>query len=241
MLKQGVLRSIPHNPSGALPLACIMVLAIVKRWGNSRTWWKVMVASLIIIMFMSLLRGAGALSIPVDGVAWIFGLVESSVPPADQRGLSGCLLLVPSRKSKQTAPSWIPLRAGYATQVLSRFCSWRQRHVLDNTFLFPSRKQNKARGSTRWFPHTQNNLSSDSFLLLLRRALMEVCGLSAQQALRFTLHSLRVGGINYYKRLGVSIGMRAQIASHKSLQTSRRYLRLLPHERLSELARMVDP
>ena len=46
---------------------------------------------------------------------------------------------------------------------------------------------------------------------------------------------------NRYTGLGVSIGMRAQIAAHKSLRTARRYVRLLPHERLQELAAMVNP
>ena len=75
----------------------------------------------------------------------------------------------------------------------------------------------------------------------MRLALVQACGLSEWQASRFTVHSLRVGGINYYKRIGISIGMRAQIASHKSLVTSRKYLRMLPAEKLIELSMMFDP
>ena len=65
---------------------------------------------------------------------------------------------------------------------------------------------------------------TSSFATLLRLALQEVCGLSKADADKFNVHSLRVGSINYYKRSGVSIGMRAAIASHKSLATSKLYL-----------------
>ena len=92
-----------------------------------------------------------------------------------------------------------------------------------------------------WIPHASNGLSQASLVTLLRKALVQVCGLSERQASRFTVHSLRVGGINYYKRIGVSIGMRAKIASHKSLVTSRKYLRLLPVEKLVELSTMTEP
>ena len=92
----------------------------------------------------------------------------------------------------------------------------------------------------RWVPNKSNRLSRASLATLMRHALVEVCGLSNKQAARFTVHSLRVGGINYYKRIGVPIGMRAIIASHKSLVTSRQYLRLLPAEQLDELGHMVQ-
>ena len=82
-------------------------------------------------------------------------------------------------------------------------------------------------------------MSTTSLVTLLRLALRKICGLSKAQAVMFTAHSLKVGGINYYNQLGVSIGMRALIASHKSLATSRRYLRLLPAEQFEELKSMV--
>lgn len=241
MLKQGVLRAAPHNPSGALPLAVVMALSIANTWGRSRVWWKVMIALLTLIMFLSLLRGAGALSIPIGGVTWVIGTDETPVCPASSSGVSGVLLLVPVRKTKQTAPSWIPLKAGRVTEMLLRFCDWRQRNAQSNEFLFPSRRKVSVNNRRQWHPHQHNGLSYSSFMRLLRLALTQVCGLSQEQALRFTLHSLRVGGINYYKRIGVSIGLRAQIAEHKSLRTSRRYLRLLPFEQLDELSHMIEP
>ena len=128
-----------------------------------------------------------------------------------------------------------------ATTILAKFARWREGRCPRNKFLFPSRKSRVIAGKRTWVPNPKNRLSSSSFLLLLRKALTEVCGLTAVQAQMFTVHALRVGGINYYKSIGVSIGLRAQIAAHKSIATARRYVRLLPHEQLEELASMVNP
>ena len=152
------------------------------------------------------------------------------------------IILIPARKSSQSTPSWVPIRAGIASSVLAAHVRWRNTVADGNPFLFPSRRFSKtSRRRPVWVPHPTNRLSQASLLTLMRQALVQVCGLSADQASRFTVHSLRVGGINYYKRIGVPIGMRAQIASHKSLVTSRQYLRLLPAEKLVELSQMVEP
>ena len=82
-------------------------------------------------------------------------------------------------------------------------------------------------------------MSTSSLLALIRRALREVCGMSKDQAMRFTLHSLRVGGINYYRRLGVPLETRAQLADHLSLPSAIRYQRLSPAEQVSILSRAV--
>ena len=74
-----------------------------------------------------------------------------------------------------------------------------------------------------------------SLLAMVRKALRQVCGMSVAESKRFTLHSLRVGGINYLKQNGVPTVTRALIASHKSLNTSLYYLRSLPIQVLREL------
>lgn len=241
MLREGVLRLQPHAPTGAVPFPVKLLVAVAHRWGASSKWWKRMVAAIMATAFLSLLRGAGVLSIPNGTVTWVHGLHESRAPPPPGASLSGALLLVPSRKSSQSAPSWVPIRDGIATNLLAAHVRWRESHATNNAFLFPSRRVSKL-GSRRpaWVPHPANRMSQASLLGLIRQALVQVCGLTESQAARFTVHSLRVGGINYYKRIGVSIGMRAQIASHKSLSTSRKYLRLLPVEKLVELSMMAD-
>ena len=235
LLREGVLRSQPHAPKGALPFPPLLLFAIAVSWGSSSTWWKRMVALILLVAFLALLRGSGVLTVPNGTVVWVYGLEESDQPPPPGAPHSGALLLVPSRKSTQTAPSWIPVAAGRATALLANHIKWRARHVRENPFLFPSRAPYNYRGRTAWRPNRSNRMSASSFSALMRLALQEVCGLSPSQAAKFNVHSLRVGGINYYKRSGVSIGMRAAIASHKSLATSKLYLRLLPAEQLREL------
>ena len=77
-----------------------------------------MVTFLMLAAFLALLRGAGILSVPVVSVTWVTGLAEFvgvEVPPVYHTGV---LLLLPSRKSTQSQPSWIPIRAGVATDLL---------------------------------------------------------------------------------------------------------------------------
>ena len=232
LLKQGVLRSQPHAPRGALPFPPVLLFAIADAWGSSPTWWKRMVATMLAVCFLSLLRGAGILTVPNRTVVWVYDFSESDQPPPPGAPHSGALLLVPARKSSQTAPSWVPVASG---TLLANHVRWRSRHARGNPFLFPSRAPANHRGRTVWRPNKSNRMSTSSFATLLRLALREVCGLSDEDAAKFNVQSLRVGGINYYKRAGVGIGMRAAIASHKSLATSKLYLRLLPTEQLREL------
>ena len=240
LLVEGVRRLQPHLPKGAIPLPVILLSAVADTWGASKVWWKRMVATILIIAFLSLMRGAGILTVPDGTVTWVYGLHESRTPPRPESACSGALVLIPARKTTQTAPSWVPIREGRATQLLAAHVRWRKSSKNRNKFLFPSRRRRRSKdGRVRWAPHHSNRMSQASFVTLMRHALVQVCGMSERSARRFTIHSVRVGGINYYKRIGVPIGMRAIIASHKSLVTSRKYLRLLPAERLDELSTMV--
>ena len=193
MLQEGVLRVNPHAPSGAMPLPAVIVAAVVHRWGSSRTWWKRMVALIMLAAFLSLLRGSGILTVPTRTVTWVVGLEEFMNPQTIPRRHSGALLLVPARKSSQSAPSWIPLRRGSVTQMLAEHVRWRRTTARGNKFLFPSRVKAAARGaSAQWRPNLHNRLSQASFIELMRCALVEVCGLTLEQAAKFTAHSLRV-------------------------------------------------
>ena len=82
-------------------------------------------------------------------------------------------------------------------------------------------------------------MATKSLLSLIRMALREVCSLTRKQAKRFTTHSLRVGGINYYRLLGVPTELRAQMADHLSLASARRYLRMAPQEQIHILGKIA--
>lgn len=193
--------------------------------------------------FLSLLRGAGVLTIPNRLITWVHGLSESCTlqlltprclapssssrrgnPPSHRRRGSLFARGLPPACSRLTCVGAVPMpRATPSFSLRGAFLN----------YLAVVRSGNPT-------PLTVS-LAQASLATLIRQALVQVCRLSAQQSARFTVHSLRVGGINYYKRIGVSIGIRDQIASHKSLVTSRKYLSLLPVEQLVELSIMADP
>ena len=239
LLRRAVCRDTPHVPKGARPIPPFMTTAIAEVWGSAYEWWKVMVALLMLAAFQSLLRAAGILSVPQRGTTWIVDslqLVNPSILPVVHDGV---MLMVPRRKTRQSTPSWVVLRAGRVTELLQRHLTFVRATVPTNHFLFPARLARFRRQARTWVPHPENPLSAQSFRFLVRRALQEVCSLTREQADQFSTHSLRVAGINYLHSIGVSTSMRAQVADHASVESSLRYLRLTPLQQLQRLNSFV--
>ena len=236
----GVQRSNPHGPKGARPFPAVMVVAIASAWLPSRVWWKRMVACMILTSFLALIRGAGIRTVPNAGVTWVWGIQEFCNPTTiPSKHYSGVILLILKRNSSQSTPSWVPLRAGKATVTLAQQVRWLRAKAPGNRFLFPARAPCFKRGRRSWRPHASNGISASSFTRLTRKALSEVYGLSTTDAKKYSIHGLRVGGINFYRKQGVSVSLRAQMADHKSIET--RYLRSLPHEQFATLTSAVLP
>ena len=231
----------PHIAKGALPFPGLMLGAIAKKWGSSPKWWKRMVAAMVMIVFLAVLRGGEVIAVPQQGVTWVCGAVEMADPPLDMEVLTGVLLLLTSRKTSQSTPQFAAVMAGWVTEMLRAHVMFMRRRAPGNFFLFPARQRARSTvgGRTRWVPNPTKHISAQSFLFLIRLGLREACGLNSQQAKRFTLHSLRVGGMDHLSKMGVPIGVCAQLMSHKSIVTARRYLRLFAGERIAELDTMV--
>ena len=64
-----------------------------------------------------------------------------------------------------------------------------------------------------WSSNPSDFVSVKSLLSLIRRALTSTCDLNDVKVARFTVHSLRVGGINYYRSLGVPLEIRVVLRS----------------------------
>ena len=237
----GVQRSNPHVPRGARPFPAMMVIAIASGWSTSGIWWKRMISCMLLSSFLALVRGAGIRTVPSAGLTWVWGIQEFCNPVTLPRKHSGVISQIPKRKSSQSTPSWVPLRAGKARLMLAQHVRWLRAKAPGKKFLFPARTPCFKRGKRSWRPHLSNGMSDASFTRLTRKALSEVCGLSAADAKKFSIHGLRVGGINFYQKQGVSVSLRAQMADHKSIETSCRYLRLLPHEQFAALTSAVLP
>ena len=121
-------------------------------------------------------------------------------------------------------------------RMLARHVKWLHSLSPTPSFLFPARKKT---GKNSWRPNSAKPMASPAFVRLIRLALVEVCGLPWDKARKFTMHALRVGGINYYRRLGVPLETRAQLADHLSLPSAVRYQRLAPHEQIDLLTQAV--
>ena len=111
LLREGVLRLQPHAPSGAVPFPVKLLVAIAQVWGSSSKWWKRMTAAIITTAFLSLLRGAGVLSIPNQTVTWVHGLHETRTPPVP---VSNCP--APSSSSRLASRRRCP-RRGYPSAM----------------------------------------------------------------------------------------------------------------------------
>ena len=237
LLLKGVLKYFGKNPKGARPFPDIAVIAIAQAWGRAKEWWKRMVALAIFLGFVSLLRGAGLLGTYRRGVTWLVGEHEVTNPRSPPKRHSGILLLVPVRKTRQVQYTWVTVKGGHVTRMLARHVRWLRKQKPRPKYMFPARARGPKRGT--WRPKGNKRMATSSLLSLVRKALREVCGMTKAQAARFTLHSLRVGGINYYRRLGVPLETRAQLADHLSLPSAIRYQRLPPAEQLQILSRAV--
>ena len=225
LLREGVLRYSPHKPKGVSPFPPVAVVAIAHAWGSHRDWWRRSAALAIYLAFIALLCGAGLLGIPHKGVTWVTASGEHTDPTSFPRSHRGVLLLLLRRKTKQKQWSWTTVHAGRVTRLLVRHLQWLKSRRSPPRFLFPARQPAFGRSRHRsWRPNPNHPMSSATLLRLMCEALSQVCGLSQGQARRFTVHSLRVGGINYYWTLGVSTELRAQLADHLSLRSNLRYL-----------------
>ena len=197
-----------------------------------------MVALITRAAFLTLLRGKGVLSIPSRGCCWIRGVIElmdpEVIPTLEHDGV---LLVVPWRKTTQNQPSWVAMRRGRVTELLSHHLHYLRVHAPTSTSMFPARKAVFRNRVRQWVPNPNSTISHRSVTALLRTALTEVCGLTEAQAEGYSIHGLRVGGLNYYRRIGVSTSLLTDLASHTSI----RYLRLLPTEQLHMLDTMVLP
>ena len=129
-----------RNPSVSTPrqspgIPAIYVAAIVRKWGASSSWWRRQVATMIVLAYCVLARGAGIVSCEANGLAWVRhdgslhrdqGFVPTRGVPLgaacnNKWGARGVLLLLPWRKNKQHQPSWLPISDAGALSLLATF------------------------------------------------------------------------------------------------------------------------
>ena len=94
--------------------------------------------------------------------------------------------------------------------------------------LFTSRTRAGGRRSAR------NHLGRDAAVSAMREALRDVCGMTEGQSKLYKGHSLRVGGSNHIRLLGVDDEVHRVMGGWASLTSSRNYFQLLEDEQFEK-------
>ena len=151
----------------------------------------------------------------------------------------GAFLGVRWRKSDQKRCVGVPVSCKLALGLLLRHLRLLRKSGRNVGRLFPSRmggSLNAERNPTNW-------VSNSSIVNALKKALKEVCGLTHDQAELFSGHSLRVGGSNYMRKLGVEDEVHRLVGDWASLVSSTNYYALSSAEQfnVTDRCRLKDP
>ena len=246
--------SVKTKKQGAAMLATFLS-AIVAVWGPSTVWWKRQVALMALLLFCTVGRGAEIAACPSSGIAWVR---HDGTQPSDEttfRPIQHCadincripscvrgfLLLMPSRKNRRNSPSWIPVAETSTVGMMIQHIRWRK-SISAGRFLFPARVRVRGDGkSTVTFqPSTEHDsaMSTTSLRALIRKALIECCGLTQEQAAAFGTHSPRIGAMEELRKCGVPAELRQQMGAWMSKEVALTYLQLNPNAQFDILQAM---
>ena len=138
------------------------------------------------------------------------------------------MIHIPWRKAKQMIDAWIPLSCRVTIRrLLAHEQSLRDMGSL-SPYLFPSVQ--RSRGHP---PHPLNYFGATQFRNGLRKALRDICGMSLDESKVYGGHSLRVGGSNFMRRLGVDPDIHRSLGGWSVLKSARDYMQLTPTEQFN--------
>ena len=230
-LIQGHERRTPRTKVQANSLEPDDVHRIYERYGRSRHWWQVQTAGFISIGFATLMRMGELLRVKVQGVRLVLrsGQEVSAckvhhLPRSDE--VRGAFLHVCWRKASQTSDVWIPVACPVTISLLLRLLRSLRKDDRREGWLFTSRTRKGGRRSA------DNPLGAQSAVSAMREALVHACGMSSEQSRLYKGHSLRVGGSNHLRHLGVADEVHRLLGGWASLVSSRGYFRLSAEEQM---------
>ena len=213
----------PATKRQAAGLTSTMLRYVSNAWGRSPSWFKRQCSTIFELGFVSLMRLGEIVTVKRAGVVLVFN-DGSEIKVADLKNMpslhkvSGMLFHLPWRKNHVTQDCWIPVAC---SQVISSVL----KHIItlrglrsESPYLFPSRRYWK-RGKQR--PHGSNHVAHQSLITSLRKALQECVPLMTEQwASLYSGHSLRVGGSNHMRKLGVADDIHRRLGGWMSLTSS---------------------
>ena len=227
-------RSTPRSVKKAEGLEVDDVIRIAEAYGTSKHWWLLQVATMVALGFVAIMRLGELTPLKMEGVVLVMqNGKECRVSELDfiprLRDVKGAFLGVRWRKSDQARCVGVPISCRMALGLLLRHLRLLKRAGRSVGPLFPSRMG----GSVSAKRNPTNSVSNSSISDALRKALVDVCGLSEEQAKLFSGHSLRVGGSNYMRRLGVADEVHRLVGDWASLVSSTNYYALSSAEQFA--------
>lgn len=209
------------------------VVAIGEAWGSAVEWWKRMVAAMMSSGFLSIMRCGEMVRLLRRGVVLVLksgrevNLFECArLPTADE--CAGMLLLVVWRKSKQAANAWLPVSCQTTIRLMIQHERFLRSLGATTKYCFPARR--KTGKSVFGLPKELNHMSTASFVRLMKRALVEVCHVGDEEVKLYGGHSLRVGGSNFMRWLGIDENVHRSLGGWAVLSSAKEYMQLAPAE-----------
>ena len=192
-------------------------------------------ATMVVVGFYRLLRLGELRCIPASGLRYILTTGEEA-PAADHEPsphtVKTILLLVCWRKQHNQMFAWIPVSGRRSITMLLR---QRARvRTAGAAFLFPSRVRHRF-SHKRALMNKRNPIAPTQFIKELRAGLratvLRGSTSAVQIASSFRGHSLRVGGLNELRKLGVDSETRRLLGGWSSVMSQSRYEQLSIAER----------
>ena len=209
------------------------VAAIFDVWSTSKCWWQRMLAVMVAVGFLTLMRCGEMVQLLRQGVVVVLksgrevNLRSCKVLP-DASQWEGMLLLVVWRKSRQAANAWLPVSCRRTIELMMRHERFLRSVRTTSKYCFPARqKTGKAEFGA---PKAHNHMSTSSFVTLMKKALHELCGVEEEELRLYGGHSLRVGGSNFMRWLGVSEDVHKAMGGWAQLISAKEYMQRTPAE-----------
>ena len=206
---------------------------IAEEWGCSRDWWQVQSALLIALGFVCILRLGEARALKIRDILVVFhdgrevAMEDLSTLPR-QGKIRGLFIHLRWRKEQQSHDTWVPVTCRTVIRLLLRHMALLRRDGKYSGPLFTSRTRKGGRRSAN------NRIDHRAAVEALRDALVDVCGMTRDQSLLYKGHSLRVGGSNYIRKLGIDDEVHRLLGGWVSLTSSRKYFQLSEDEQLDK-------
>ena len=230
LLVDGIRRSQPKTRHQVESLDVNDVSLISTTLSTSARWQDRQLGVMIATGFLTIVRYGELQRVTRDGVRLIYKsgaevVLSSAATLPDTDNLRGILIHLHFRKSNQDSDSWIPMSCRVTIERLLRHEQTLRDLGCPNHRLFPSVSRRSGQP-----PNPVNFFGATQFRDGLRRCLRDICHMSPQESMVYGGHSLRVGGSNYMRRLGVDRDVHRSMGGWATLKSATEYMQLSPSE-----------